>query len=107
MKAYLVWNPDAGQGEGVVFTESREALYASTGRGMSLASGVPTLALEFREIYAYDEPDKVFPIIEIQVPDKEAKCKTVQHGDLTECKTCGLRWDTNDPEPPHCPPRRK
>tara|TARA_R110002124_G_scaffold222257_1_gene387651 strand:- start:206 stop:421 length:216 start_codon:yes stop_codon:yes gene_type:complete len=69
MKAYLVWNPEAGDGEGVVFTEKPDAKYASTGKGMSLMSGVPTLAEEFRDIYAYDDPKKVFPIIEIEVPD--------------------------------------
>lgn len=71
MKAYLVWNPAAGDGEGVVFTDEPDAKYASTGkRGLLRGSGVPTLAEEFREIYAYDDPKKVFPIIEIEVPDE-------------------------------------
>lgn len=74
MKAYLVWNPDAGDGEGVVFTDKPDAEYASTGKGMSITDGgVPTLAEEFRDIYAYDEPRKVFPIIEIEVPDGHDK----------------------------------
>lgn len=30
-------------------------------------------------------------------------CYTVQYGDLTVCKTCDLRWDTNDQCPPTCP----
>lgn len=72
MKAYLVWNPDAGDGdgEGVVFTDKPDAKYASTGK-LSLGTfGVSSLADEFREMYAYDEPRKVFPIIEIEVPDQ-------------------------------------
>lgn len=72
MKAYLVWNPDAGDGEGVVFAEESDAKYASTGKRRHLTGiGIPTLAEEFREIYACDEPRKVFPIIEIEVPDEQ------------------------------------
>lgn len=29
-------------------------------------------------------------------------CKPVQYSDRSECETCGLLWDTGDPEPPHC-----
>jgi len=30
------------------------------------------------------------------------KCHIVQYGDMTECKACGLVWDTNDPCEPDC-----
>lgn len=33
------------------------------------------------------------------------KCKITQHSDQTQCETCGLKWDTNDPEEPKCPSR--
>lgn len=36
------------------------------------------------------------------LPEESVPCDHVQHGDLTECVTCGLRWDTNDPAPPRC-----
>lgn len=29
-------------------------------------------------------------------------CDVVVFGDQTVCKTCGLTWDTNDPDPPKC-----
>ena len=32
----------------------------------------------------------------------ERQCKPVQYNDRTECETCGLLWDTNDPKPPSC-----
>lgn len=70
MKAFLVWNPEAGDGEGVVFTDTVDAKYASTGKKSFAMFGVPTLAEQFRETYAYDDPNKVFPIIEIEVPGK-------------------------------------
>lgn len=70
MKAYLVWNPAAGDGEGVVFTDKLDAKYASTGNRQVGSFGVSSLADEFREMYTYDEPRKVFPIIEIDVYDQ-------------------------------------
>lgn len=30
------------------------------------------------------------------------KCLAIQHGDLTVCEACDLRWDTNDPDAPVC-----
>ena len=30
-------------------------------------------------------------------------CRLVVAGGETYCASCGLRWDTNDPEPPACP----
>lgn len=30
-------------------------------------------------------------------------CNPIQHGDTTQCETCALLWDTNDPDPPRCP----
>lgn len=30
-------------------------------------------------------------------------CRVYQLSDQTICTTCGLEWDTNDPEPPECP----
>ncbi len=29
-------------------------------------------------------------------------CHPIQYGDITECKACGLVWDTNDPCEPDC-----
>lgn len=29
-------------------------------------------------------------------------CKAVQYSDLMVCHQCGLKWDTNDPDPPAC-----
>lgn len=37
------------------------------------------------------------------VPGDRKPCSTVVTGDMTFCATCGLRWDTNDAEPPKCP----
>lgn len=31
-------------------------------------------------------------------------CEARRYGDETVCARCGLRWDTNDPEPPACKP---
>ncbi len=31
-------------------------------------------------------------------------CQAYQSGDSMRCGACGLQWDTNDPEPPHCAP---
>lgn len=37
------------------------------------------------------------------VPGDKKPCSTVVSGDMTFCATCGLRWDTNDHDPPKCP----
>ncbi len=37
------------------------------------------------------------------VPGDPKPCRVVTVGDQSFCATCGLRWDTNDPEPPKCP----
>ena len=37
------------------------------------------------------------------VPGDRKPCYTVITGDQTFCATCGLRWDTNDVDPPSCP----
>lgn len=37
------------------------------------------------------------------LPGDRKPCATVQAGDQTFCATCGLRWDTNDTDPPKCP----
>lgn len=37
------------------------------------------------------------------VPGDRKPCSTVISGDQTFCATCGLRWDTNDVDPPACP----
>lgn len=29
-------------------------------------------------------------------------CKAIQYSDEMHCAPCGLRWDTNDPDPPPC-----
>lgn len=29
-------------------------------------------------------------------------CFILQYSDLTVCKTCGLKWDTGDINPPRC-----
>lgn len=30
------------------------------------------------------------------------QCDVRQYSDLTVCERCGLRWDTNDADPPKC-----
>jgi hypothetical protein len=70
MKAYLVWNDEAK--EGVVFSDAGDADYAATGfrtiqSGYTL--GVSTLADEFREMYADDDEDIQFKVIEIELPE--------------------------------------
>lgn len=30
------------------------------------------------------------------------RCKAVQYSDEMVCNECGLRWDTNDQDPPQC-----
>ena len=37
------------------------------------------------------------------VPGDKKPCSTVVSGDMSFCATCGLRWDTNDVDPPQCP----
>lgn len=37
------------------------------------------------------------------VPGDKKPCAPVISGDMTFCATCGLRWDTNDTDPPACP----
>lgn len=37
------------------------------------------------------------------VPGDRKPCSTVVTGDMSFCATCGLRWDTNDTDPPKCP----
>lgn len=29
-------------------------------------------------------------------------CKAIQMSDQMVCRSCGLNWDMNDPEPPEC-----
>ena len=29
-------------------------------------------------------------------------CRATQHSDQMICASCGLVWDTNDPDPPEC-----
>jgi hypothetical protein len=66
----------------------------------------------FKPAYIKIVPKEVFP----DVPDGldnwamaariaccSDPCYTVCHGDLTECRTCEQRWDTNDQYPPTCP----
>lgn len=70
MKAYLVWNDETK--EGVVFGDAGDADYAATGfrkiqSGYTL--GVSTLADEFREMYADDDEDIQFKVIEIELPE--------------------------------------
>ena len=37
------------------------------------------------------------------VPGDRKPCSTVVTGDMSFCASCGLRWDTNDTDPPKCP----
>lgn len=37
------------------------------------------------------------------VPGDRKPCSTVVSGDMSFCASCGLRWDTNDTDPPKCP----
>jgi hypothetical protein len=60
MKAYAVWNEEAG--EGVVFADRGDAEYAATGRSRS--SGLSTVADEWRNIYG--ENGEQYDIQEIE-----------------------------------------
>ncbi len=62
MKLFLVWNAQAE--EGVAFGSKIDAEYAATGLNLSLL-GVSTMASEWRDSYAFDDPEITFPIIEI------------------------------------------
>lgn len=63
--AYLVLTEN--EMEGVMFVDNADALFAATGNmeGWSCA----TLGDAFRQAYAYDEPEKQFRMIEIEVPN--------------------------------------
>ena len=65
MKAYLVWNAEAG--EGVVFDDKTDATYAATGDDQGKFS-VCTLAWRWRD-HACEEDDTTYPITEIEMPD--------------------------------------
>lgn len=45
-------------------------------------------------------PTPMYPGSSIYEP---IPCKIRQWSDETGCTVCGLRWDTNDPDPPRCP----
>ncbi len=64
MKIQLVWNAQAE--EGIAFSSKVDAKYAATGLNTSLM-GVSSLASDWRDTYAQDEPERIFPIIEIDV----------------------------------------
>lgn len=61
MKAFLVWNKEAG--EGVVFTDSNDAIYAAT--GSDTPCGVSTLAYEWRDVYG--ESGEQYEVQEIEI----------------------------------------
>ncbi len=65
MKAFLVWNIESD--EGLVFTDKHDARYAATGKLSSNMMGVSTIASEWRDCYAFDDPERIFPIIKIDV----------------------------------------
>lgn len=68
-KAYLVLTECGG--EGVMFSNRPDARFAATGYKTGFDSS--TLAETFREIYAYDEPNKQFRMVEIEAPSKETE----------------------------------
>lgn len=37
------------------------------------------------------------------VTNPPRQCRARQASDQMMCGTCGLQWDTNDPDPPECP----
>ena len=61
MKAFLVWNKEAG--EGVVFSDRNDAVYAATERAESF--GVSTLADEWRGVYG--ESGEKYEVREIEI----------------------------------------
>jgi len=65
MKVQMVWNAQAN--EGICFTDKTDARFAATGRINSSTIGVSTIASEWRDSYAFDDPERIFPIIEIDV----------------------------------------
>lgn len=70
--AYLVLIDNGS--EGVMFENKLDARFAATGKKGGF--GRATLADEFREIYAYDEPKKQFRMVEIEVPNSKSGAAT-------------------------------
>ena len=65
MKAWFVWNEDAG--EGVVLCEEKDAIYAATGRRIEMA--ISCLADEWRELYACEDRKIEYPRVVGNVVD--------------------------------------
>jgi len=40
---------------------------------------------------------------QVDLAPRRQECVVVVSGDSSFCSTCGLRWDTNDYDPPACP----
>lgn len=62
-KDWFVWNEEAE--EGVVLCDRNDVEFAATGRQISM--GVSCVADRWRELYAEDEPEIEFPVVEGQI----------------------------------------
>ena len=64
-KVWFVWNEQAE--EGIVLSERPDAKFAATGRQTTI--GVSSLAYEWRELFADDDPNIVFAMTEGSIVD--------------------------------------
>lgn len=78
--------------------EERAIIAAGGGIVLNIASHAthPAVSLAAVQIAMTDES------MANAEPVDEKRCESEQYGDLTLCRRCDLKWDTNDLHPPMC-----